>query len=92
MTAESENVAKLLGTLTVEAGAAKGERWLLFHDAGATSAAEWAQRAAQATADGAAVGEGEFWDRFDANVPIKRRKIFIVKVRGARVGQSGPTV
>lgn len=81
MAAESDNVAKLLGTLTVEGGAAKGERWLLFHDAGATSAAEWAKSAAQATADGAAVGEGEFWDRFDATMPIKRRKIFIVKVR-----------
>eukprot|EP00892_Ulva_mutabilis_P009344 jgi/Ulvmu1/6782/UM030_0120.1 len=78
--AESDHVAKLLGTLTVAEGAAKGERWLLFHNAGATSAAEYAERAAQATVDGKAVGEGEFWDQFDGGAPLKRRKLFIVKL------------
>lgn len=91
VSAESDNLAKLLGTLTVESGAAKGERWLLFHNAGATSAAEYAQRAAQATVDGTAVGEGEFWDKFDSAGPLKRRKIFLVKVRCRPSPPAAPT-
>jgi hypothetical protein len=77
---EGQYVAKLLGGLTVSNGASKGEQWLLFRNDGIITAAEYAARAAQATQKGQTVGEGEFWDRFNTRAPLKRRKIFIMKV------------
>eukprot|EP00191_Tetraselmis_sp_GSL018_P024113 CAMPEP_0177623594 /NCGR_PEP_ID=MMETSP0419_2-20121207/28987_1 /TAXON_ID=582737 /ORGANISM="Tetraselmis sp., Strain GSL018" /LENGTH=402 /DNA_ID=CAMNT_0019124159 /DNA_START=168 /DNA_END=1378 /DNA_ORIENTATION=+ len=52
---------------------------LVFRNDGLASAESYCAKATQASADGRAVGEGEFWDRFDASRPIRRRKIFILK-------------
>lgn len=70
----------LLGGLVVEGGASKGEQWLVFENRGVVSAAQYAAAAAEAYAARAAVGEGEFWDRFDAARPLRRRRVFVTKV------------
>ena len=38
----------------------------------------YAKAASEATTKGHAVGQWEFWDRFNRNQPIKRRIIFII--------------
>ncbi len=55
-------------------------QWLVFGDDGRITAADYAKEAAQATAEGRAVGEWEFWDRFDKSRPIQRRRHFITKL------------
>jgi hypothetical protein len=70
----------LLGGLVVQGGASKGEQWLLFENRGIVSAAQYAAAAAEASAAGKAVGDGEFWDRFDAERPLRRRRVFVTKV------------
>ena len=78
---DSPFVSLLMGTLVVTRGASKGERWLLFENRGIQSAAQYAGAAAAAFAAGTSLGEGEFWDRFDARRPLRRRRLFVVKVR-----------
>ena len=64
-------------------------QWLVFRDDGRLTAANYAKSASEATTEGRAVGEWEFWDRFDRNQPIKRRQIFIIRLlRGAFTGLS----
>eukprot|EP01018_Ginkgo_biloba_P005519 Gb_15365 [translate_table: standard] len=64
-----------------------GEQWLVFRDDGKLTAANYAKAASEATTEGRAVGEWNFWDRFDRNQPIKRRQIFLIKLlRGAVAG------
>lgn len=66
-----------------------GEQWLVLRDDGRITAANYAKAASEATTEGRAVGEWEFWDRFDRSQPIKRRQIFIIKLlRGAFTGLS----
>lgn len=61
-----------------------GEQWLVFRDDGQITAADYAKAASKATADGQAVGQWEFLDTFDNSRPIKRRRVFIIKLlRGA---------
>jgi hypothetical protein len=55
-------------------------QWLVFWDDGRITAAHYAKEAAQATAEGRAVGEWQFWDRFDKSRPIQRRQHFITKL------------
>ncbi len=55
-------------------------QWLVFRDDGRITAADYAKEAAQVTAEGRAVGEWEFWDRFDKSRPIQRRRHFITKL------------
>jgi hypothetical protein len=55
-------------------------QWLVFRDDGRITAADYAKEAAQATAEGRALGEWEFWDRFDKSRPIQRRRLFITKL------------
>ncbi len=52
----------------------------MFRDDGRITAADYAKEAAQATAEGRALGEWEFWDRFDKSRPIQRRRLFITKL------------
>jgi hypothetical protein len=78
---DSRFLAYLLGALEVERGASKGEQWLLFENRGIQSAAQYADAASKAFAAGRAVGEGEFWDKFEPSRPLRRRKLFITKVR-----------
>eukprot|EP00192_Tetraselmis_astigmatica_P011306 CAMPEP_0117664572 /NCGR_PEP_ID=MMETSP0804-20121206/9300_1 /TAXON_ID=1074897 /ORGANISM="Tetraselmis astigmatica, Strain CCMP880" /LENGTH=367 /DNA_ID=CAMNT_0005471831 /DNA_START=247 /DNA_END=1350 /DNA_ORIENTATION=- len=73
------NVCKLLGGFVSGLGGTVTEQWLVFRNDGTTSAEVYANKAAQAGAKGEAVGEGEFWDRFDSERPLKRRKIFVLK-------------
>lgn len=62
-------------------------QWLVFRDDGRKTAADYANMAAEATTEGRAVGEWEFWDRFDKSRPIQRRRIFVTKLlRGAFQG------
>lgn len=77
---ESEYMNKLLGGIVVRGGASAGEQWLVFRNDGIVTAAEYAGRAAQAGAAGEAVGEQEFWDRFDTARPLQRRKVFLIKI------------
>ncbi|CAM6127052.1 unnamed protein product [Calypogeia fissa] len=64
-----------------------GEQWLVFQDRGQVTAVDYAKAAGKATVDKTAVGEWDFWDRFDIERPIKRRQVFIVKLlRGAFSG------
>lgn len=85
--AECAHLAKLLGEFTLGGGAAAGQRWLAFHavggvaGAGAGTAGAYARRAASATAQGAAVGEADFTDMFNKAAPLRRRKVFMLKVR-----------
>ncbi|KAH8970055.1 hypothetical protein BDL97_02G067000 [Sphagnum fallax] len=72
----SENIIYLYGGFQTRAG----EQWLVFRDDGRITAADYAKEAAQATAEGRAVGEWEFWDRFDKSRPIQRRWHFITKL------------
>ncbi|CAM6041541.1 unnamed protein product [Sphagnum compactum] len=72
----SENIIYLYGGFQTRAG----EQWLVFRDDGRITAADYAKEAAQATAEGRAVGEWEFWDRFDKSRPIQRRRQFITKL------------
>ncbi|KAH9530777.1 hypothetical protein CY35_19G002700 [Sphagnum magellanicum] len=72
----SENIIYLYGGFQTRAG----EQWLVFRDDGRITAADYAKEAAQATAEGRAVGEWEFWDRFDKSRPIQRRRHFITKL------------
>ncbi|KAH9530802.1 hypothetical protein CY35_19G003200 [Sphagnum magellanicum] len=79
----SENIIYLYGGFQTRAG----EQWLVFGDDGRITAADYAKEAAQATAEGRAVGEWEFWDRFDKSRPIQRRRHFITKfLRGTFKG------
>jgi hypothetical protein len=82
--AESNRLLKLLGGLVVQQGASRGEQWLLFRNQGIQSAAQYASLAAEAFARGKAVGEGEFFDRWDKARPLKQRRVFVKKVRTAR--------
>ncbi len=54
-------------------------QWLVFRNDGLVTAEQYAMRAAVAGAKGEALGEGEFWDRFDKTRPLQRRKIFVLK-------------
>ncbi len=55
-------------------------QWLACQDDGRITAADYAKEAAQATAEGRAVGEWEFWDCFDKSRPIQRHRHFITKL------------
>ena len=87
MPQECPYVAKLMGQFTLASGAQEGQRWLAFHSvgglsgAGAGTAGAYSQAAAKATEEGAVLGQGEFTDMFDKGGPMRRRKIFILKVR-----------
>ena len=54
-------------------------QWLVFRNSGLVTAEQYALRAADAGAQGKALGEGEFWDRFDNQRPLQRRRIFVLK-------------
>jgi len=73
----SPYLPKLLGGFVSNEGLSKGEQWLVFRNDGTTSAAAYATEAAAASAEGEAVGEGEFWDRMDERRPLARRGTFI---------------
>lgn len=87
MAEESPYLVKLLGHFELSSGAAQGQRWLAFHSvggvgmSGAGTAGQYALTAAKATAERKAVGEGEFTDFIEKDGPLRRRKIFILKVR-----------
>lgn len=66
-------ICKLMGSFTTKEGISAGENWLVFRDDGTETAAQYASRAAAATSQGKAVGEGEFWDRLDPLRPLARR-------------------
>ncbi|KAG6548408.1 hypothetical protein Mapa_009894 [Marchantia paleacea] len=57
-----------------------GEQWLVFRDSGQITGADYAKAASQATSKGEAVGQWDFWDRFEPERPILRRKIYITKL------------
>ncbi|KAG0618596.1 hypothetical protein M758_4G076500 [Ceratodon purpureus] len=79
----SENISYLYGGFQTRTG----EQWLVFRDDGKVTAADYAKLAAEATSEGRAVGEWDFWDRFDKSRPIHRRLMFITKLlRGAFLG------
>ncbi|KAJ7563759.1 hypothetical protein O6H91_03G125100 [Diphasiastrum complanatum] len=64
-------------------------QWLVFRDDGRITAANYAKAASEATAEGRAVGEWDFWDQFDPSRPIQRRRVFITKLlRGTFTGLS----
>lgn len=54
-------------------------QWLVFRNDGLYTAEGYSTRAAKAGAEGRALGEGEFWDRFDPQRPLQRRKVFVIK-------------
>lgn len=55
-------------------------QWLVFRDSGQITGADYAKAASQATSKGEAVGQWDFFDRFDPERPILRRKIYITKL------------
>ena len=55
-------------------------QWLVLRDDGTITAAAYAKLAAAATDAGAAVGEWEFFDRFDRQRPLERRQRFLVRL------------
>lgn len=74
----SPYLVELLGGFQVTSGANAGEQWLVFKNDGVLTAADYATAAAGASAAGAALGDGEFWDRFDTSRVFRRRHAFIV--------------
>jgi len=83
------NVVKLLGGMVSMGGAASGEQWLVFRGGrdGTVTLEQYCKMAASARAQGQAVGEGEAWDRFDPQKPLRRRQAFMIKgLRGAFQG------
>lgn len=76
----SPYLVELMGGFAVTSGASAGEQWLVFKNDGVVSAAQYAAAAGQATEDGQALGEAEFWDRFDPSRVIARRQTFILSV------------
>ncbi|KAL3684942.1 hypothetical protein R1sor_002964 [Riccia sorocarpa] len=70
------NIVYLYGGFQTRAG----EQWLVFRDNGQITGQEYAKNASEATSTGEAVGQWDFWDRFDPDRPILRRKIFITKL------------
>eukprot|EP00850_Spirogloea_muscicola_P006396 SM000030S11405 [mRNA] locus=s30:494751:498073:+ [translate_table: standard] len=81
---DPSNIVVLLGGFQTQT---TGEQWLVFRDNGTYSTADYAKRAAAAMDEGASVGEGEFWDRWDKARPVARRRVFVVKLlRGLMSG------
>jgi hypothetical protein len=76
----SDFLSFLIGGFEVRDGASKGEQWLAFENRGINTAAQYADAASKAFVAGQAVGEGEFWDRFDPQRPLTRRRLFVTKV------------
>ncbi|KAK9828536.1 hypothetical protein WJX72_000643 [[Myrmecia] bisecta] len=77
---EHPHICKLLGGFAVEDGASRGEQWLVFRNDGTISAAAYAAKAAEATASGRSVGEGEMFDRLDPAKPLARRRAFVIEL------------
>lgn len=74
---QSPYLTELLGGFQVTSGANAGEQWLVFKNDGVLTAADYAAAAAGASAEGVALGEGEFWDRFDVQRVLRRRQVYI---------------
>ena len=74
----SPYLVELLGGFQVTSGANAGEQWLVFKNDGVLTAADYASAAAGASQAGSAIGDGEFWDRFDTVRVFRRRHAYIV--------------
>ncbi|XP_059624936.1 uncharacterized protein LOC132268174 isoform X2 [Cornus florida] len=66
-----------------------GEQWLAFRNDGKYSAADYAKVASEKISKERALGEQKFWNPFEQELAIKRRRYFIIKLlQGAIRGLS----
>eukprot|EP00898_Chlorokybus_atmophyticus_P003270 jgi/Chlat1/3944/Chrsp26S04197 len=72
----SQHLCFLLGGFQTSAG----EQWLVFRNEGTVTAAEYAAAASEAGARGVAVGQGDFFDRWDRQRMLRRRRRFVLKL------------
>ncbi|XP_077237669.1 protein kinase superfamily protein [Tasmannia lanceolata] len=79
----SQNIQILLGGFETKTG----EQWLAFRNDGKYSAADYAKVTSEGMAKDRALGEQKFWNPFDLEQKLKRRRYFVIKLlRGAISG------
>lgn len=71
-----QNIQILLGGFETKTG----EQWLAFRNNGQYSAADYAKAKSEAISKDRALGEPKFWNPFEWEQKIKRRRIFVVKL------------
>lgn len=86
-TALCPNVAVALGSFSPHSGPSAGDQWIVLRNDGGTTAAAYAAEAACAGAARRGVGGTDFWDLFDPERPLARRRTFVREV--LRQGLSG---
>ncbi|XP_020529021.1 uncharacterized protein LOC18443803 isoform X4 [Amborella trichopoda] len=80
-----QNIQILLGGFETKTG----EQWLAFRNDGNFSAADYGNITSEALSRNRSQGEAKFWNPFDVDITIKRRRIFVIKIlRGAINGLS----
>ncbi|XP_043694932.1 uncharacterized protein LOC122645675 isoform X1 [Telopea speciosissima] len=78
-----QNIQILLGGFETKTG----EQWLAFRNDGIYSAGDYAKVKSEAVSKDRNLGEQKFWNRFDEEQTIKRRRFFVIKLlRGAVSG------
>ncbi|KAK9120512.1 hypothetical protein Syun_018129 [Stephania yunnanensis] len=64
-----------------------GEQWLAFRNDGKYSAADYAKAKSEGISKDQALGEQKFWNPYEQELKIKRRRIFVIKLlRGTLSG------
>ncbi|KAK9144246.1 hypothetical protein Sjap_004149 [Stephania japonica] len=64
-----------------------GEQWLAFRNDGKYSAADYAKVKSEGISKDQALGEQKFWNPYEQELKIKRRRIFVIKLlRGTLSG------
>ncbi|XP_058086807.1 uncharacterized protein LOC131233942 isoform X2 [Magnolia sinica] len=78
-----QNIQILLGGFETKTG----EQWLAFRNDGKYSAADYAKAKSEGISKDRALGEQNFWNPFDWEQKVKRRRFFVIKLlRGAISG------
>ena len=75
----SSHLTKLLGAFQVGPPGAT-ESWLVLRNDGLSTVDQFAVQCAKAFGEGRAVGEAQFWDRFDSTAPLRRRADIIRRI------------
>lgn len=72
----SQNIQILIGGFETKTG----EQWLAFRNDGKFTAADYAKYRSEKNLQDSSLGEGRFWNRFEQEQTIKRRRFFITKL------------
>ncbi|XP_008800103.2 uncharacterized protein LOC103714586 [Phoenix dactylifera] len=71
-----QNIQFLLGGFETKTG----EQWLAFRDDGKYSSADYAKVTSETISKNLVKGEQKFWNPFDQELKLKRRRFFIIKL------------